>query len=176
MTDYREDDWIETYTGRRFSVMNPTPDQVCINDIGHALAHLCRFNGHCKKFYSVAQHSILVSQWCLPENQWWALLHDASEAYLCDIPRPIKQFLPEYKKLEEKYQRVIAEAFDLSWPMPDEVKELDSMILRVEHRDVMNYQGNEWAVDSQPLLEMKIGDLWPPDVAEELFLYTFMGE
>lgn len=89
----RKGDWMQTYTGRKFWPLNPRAEEVYIEDIAHSLALSCRFNGHCKVFYSIAQHSVLVSQIVKPTQQLIALLHDSAEAYLGDIIRPIKRFL-----------------------------------------------------------------------------------
>ena len=99
----RGDGWITTYTGQHFYPLDPRPHEVNMLDIAHALSMICRFNGHTQFFYSVAEHSIRCAyhaheQW--PDRielQLAALLHDASEAYLCDIPRPVKLQLPDYR-------------------------------------------------------------------------------
>lgn len=82
--------WIQTFTGKKVFPFAMTPDQVCIEDIAHALALKCRFTGHCKRFYSIAEHSVRVSWLVRPEVQLAALLHDAAEAYLPDFARPLK--------------------------------------------------------------------------------------
>src|ERR1039457_118422 len=88
------DGFIGTFSGLRFWPLDPNPEKILIDDIAHALAHQCRFGGHASRFYSVAEHSVHVSRLCPPEDALWGLLHDASEAYLVDLPRPLKQ-LPE---------------------------------------------------------------------------------
>ena len=87
-------DWLQTFTGRQFWPLGPEPTDIVIEDIGHALGSLCRFNGHCKAFYSVAQHSILVSRACEKHGlvaAFRGLMHDASETYLLDVPKPLKR-------------------------------------------------------------------------------------
>src|SRR5438552_3035736 len=109
-------DWIQTFTGKKFFPLEPNADDICIEDIAHSLSMQCRFNGHSKQFYSVAQHSVLIASWWFgdyPKLAKYALLHDASEAYLSDIPRPLKQ-LPEfefYKKAEQLLQDLIYAKF-----------------------------------------------------------------
>lgn len=105
----RSGDWIQTATGGQFWPMDPQPDEIDINDIAHALAMLCRFGGHCLRFYSVAEHSVLLSHAVPPEHALWALLHDATEGYLVDMPRPIKAFLPGYKEAEAGIVRAVIE-------------------------------------------------------------------
>src|SRR6266700_4788978 len=100
-------DWIQTAMGRKFWPMDPRSGEVFIDDIAHALSMLCRFGGHCIRFYSVAEHSVLLSRVAEPRFKLWALLHDASEAYLADVPRPVKPALVGYKDAEERVQRAI---------------------------------------------------------------------
>lgn len=100
--------------------------------IAHALAHMPRWGGHTPTFYSVAQHSMAVAVLVDPRHKLCALLHDASEAFLMDLPRPVKQLLPEYQKLETTVMQNIADAYGFEWPMPEEVKNADEMVLQQE--------------------------------------------
>jgi len=136
-SQWLEADWIQTYSGLRFYPARPTPEMITIGDIAQALSLEPRFAGQSLFHYSVAQHSILVSLHCDPADALWGLLHDASEAYLKDIPRPIKRMLPGYKRLERRVQRVIAKRFGLPWPCPESVHVADTRILVNERRDVM---------------------------------------
>lgn len=117
--------WIGTYTGRKFYPYDPKPKDVNVEDIAHSLSLQCRFNGHCEHMYSVAQHSINCTK-LLKElgydvkYQLYALLHDASEAYLSDLPRPVKEYMPEYYEVEQKVQDVIWEHFGLSNPTKED--------------------------------------------------------
>lgn len=131
-------DWILTYTGKKFYPMRPQIEDICIEDIAHALSNLCRFNGHCKEFYSVAQHSMMVSNQIMEmsgdvQQQFAGLLHDASEAYLCDVPRPIKYTASfyEYRVAELKLQAMIYKRFGV---IPNEqlIKLADDYLLRAE--------------------------------------------
>lgn len=139
----RRGDWIQTFTGKAFWPMDPRPEDIDIEDIAHALAMKCRFSGHCLEFYSVAQHSVLVSRSC-PEAPLWALLHDAAEAYLPDVARPVKRFLTGFKEIEERVERCVAERFGLPWPMPESVKRADLEALATEQRDVMGTAPMSW--------------------------------
>lgn len=132
-------DWISTASGLPFWPCHPRPVDVRIGDIAHALSHLCRFAGHTKAFYSVAQHSLLVSILCEPQDALWGLLHDASEAYVCDLPRPLKhtEALRAYRDLEDGVQAAVCEKFGLAASMPASVKAADSTLLRTEQRDLM---------------------------------------
>lgn len=110
-------DCIRTFTGRYVNVFEPTVEMICIEDIAHALARQCRFGGHLKEFYSVAQHSLDCANRVPDGFRLQALLHDASEAYLLDMPSPIKCRLGDYRGVERKLMFVIAEKFGFAWPM-----------------------------------------------------------
>lgn len=123
--------WIQTFTGRQFWPLNPRAEDVCIEDIAHALSMKCRYTGHCRQFYSVAQHSVIMTELSLSPH--WALMHDAAEAYMPDVARPVKRLIPQLKDVEDGLLKVIAEAFSLEWPIPkyveDDVKSLDLILL-----------------------------------------------
>lgn len=136
--------WTLTYTGRHFDLADPQPDQIHTNDIAHALANECRFAGHTRYFYSVAQHSVLASQIVGPEHALEALLHDASEAYLKDIPRPLKQLLPDYRAIEQRVERAIRARFGLPEEQSAEVTQADRIMLATERRDLMPAEPSEW--------------------------------
>lgn len=124
---------IETYTGVMFDVFNPKPEMFVIQDIAHALSLTCRYNGHSPWFYSVAQHSCILADLADfsygPKYGVTALLHDLSEAYITDLPRPVKLKLPDYEDLEATLMEAAAEKFDFIWPLPLEVNQLDYNIL-----------------------------------------------
>lgn len=105
------DDWFVTYTGKRIEVTRPDPSAVDITDIAHALSHLCRFGGHVTRFVSVAEHSVRVSRAVPPNLTREALLHDAAEAYIGDVIKPLKDQLPRYQDLEAAWELAIATAF-----------------------------------------------------------------
>lgn len=128
---------IRTVSGLDVDVFNIIPEMVNIDDIAHALAHQCRFGGHCSEFYSVAQHSILCSKLASTENKLAALMHDASEAYLIDIPRPIKGGLANYKELEDKVMHVIAQKFGFKYPLDKEIKDIDHQMFTIEWHELM---------------------------------------
>jgi len=148
----RTGDWIQTFTGKRFYPLDPRAEDIDINDIIHALSNQTRFAGHCTTFYSVAQHCVLVSAMCLPENALWGLLHDASEAYLVDIPSPLKKAkeFEAYRNAEAKLMLVICEVFGLPPLEPDEVKVVDKRILATEARDLTMSHGRGWSMSYEP--------------------------
>lgn len=172
-------DWIETYSGRKFHPLDPRPEDVEIEDIAHSLAMQCRFNGHCRFFYSVAEHSVLVARHVESvagrEAALWALLHDAAEAYVTDVPRPIKPMLRGYGEIEGRVMAAIAQRFGLPAVMPREVKEADRRILTDEHYRVMGREGpgvvNVWGTDGEALGVVIIG--FTPHRATFEFLREF---
>jgi hypothetical protein len=128
---------IRTVSGKYVNVFEPDPDTLCIEDIAHALAHQPRFGGHLPDFFSVAQHSIMCAETAFTHNKFNALMHDASEAYLLDIPRPIKLELSNYKEIENGLMLALAKKFGFEWPMNDSIKGLDDFHLRYEFHDLM---------------------------------------
>lgn len=131
---------IRIVTGKIVDVTCPASiKQHCTPEvIAHALAHMPRWGGHTPTFYSVAQHSIAVSLLVDPRHKLCALLHDASEAFLMDLPRPVKQLLPAYKELENQVMENIAAAYGFEWPMPEEVKKADELVLQREWEDMQS--------------------------------------
>ncbi len=134
----RKGEWFLTYTGRMFWPSDPQPEDFCIEDIAHGLSHICRYGGHCRTFYSVAQHSVLVSHHVPAEDALTALMHDATEAYIGDMIRPIKASMPHFKELEEKLWGVLAATFHLPQTIPESVKHADNRALVTERRDLMS--------------------------------------
>jgi hypothetical protein len=170
----RVGDWIQTFTGRQFWPLDPRADEIDIADIAHSLSMQCRYNGHCKRFYSVAEHSVQVCWSASPANKLVALLHDAGEAYLCDLPRPVKRSVTGYKEAEVVVERAIAERFGTPHPSPAEVHDLDARICLDERAQIMVTPPAPWG---EPFASMKpIGvtlHCWPPEIAEKWFLHMF---
>lgn len=125
-------DCIRTYSGRFVNVFEPTPEMICIEDIAHGLSRQCRFGGHLEQYYSVAQHSINCSSLVSSSQAKAALLHDATEAYMSDIPSPIKARMPEYKAIEHGLMVVIAQALSFDYPFTEEIKLIDKTMLELE--------------------------------------------
>jgi hypothetical protein len=124
---------IRTYSGKYVNPFNIREEDICIEDIAHALSLLCRFGGHCKKFYSVAEHSLLVSEILMGgEFAFEGLMHDASEAYLVDMPSPIKELMPQYREIEHNLMLVIAKKYGFNWPVSQKVKTADRLSLEWE--------------------------------------------
>lgn len=152
--------------------MDPLPHEVNIEDIAHSLSMLCRFNGHMERFYSVAEHSVYVSQLVTGKNQIWGLLHDAAEAYLSDVPSPVKKHLPQFKEIENGLQKIIAIHFNLSPAIPPEVKHADMVLLATEKKVLMKPEPDSWGELPAPSNKITIAAL-PPDMAKALFIKRF---
>jgi 5'-deoxynucleotidase YfbR-like HD superfamily hydrolase len=127
---------IRTNSGIYYNLLEPTVEMIDINDIAHALSNMPRFGGHLQSNYSVAQHSVMVMNtldvFGHRDILLEGLLHDASEAYLMDLPSPIKALLPGYYEMEDRICKVIAEKFGLQYPWPDPVKQADKEQLEFE--------------------------------------------
>jgi len=153
----RKGDWLQTYSGRAFWPLDPWPEEVTIRDIAHALSNICRFNGHSLSHCSVAQHSVLVSKIVTPDKALAGLLHDAAEAYVCDMPVPLKRCAGLgvlHEEIESRVQMVIAIKFGLR-PEEfscDEVKNADLTALATECRDFMGGErGGIWGLKCAPI-------------------------
>lgn len=183
---------VETFTGRWVNTRDPKADTICIEDIAHALANVCRYGGHCSRFYSVAEHCVFVSKRLErrrhgPVRQLGGLLHDASESYLGDIPRPLKPLLgPAYARLTDKMDAAISKALGINASVfhDDEVKSADNWALLVEARFLLPSKGvnwagsalDAWAIHDAPS-RIVVPDYWrggdPPATAESQFLLRY---
>jgi uncharacterized protein len=143
-------DWSETYTGRQYWTCDPDPEDVDLEDIAHSLSRQCRFAGHVENHYSVAQHCVLVAHHCI-QSPREGLMHDATEAYLVDIPRPYKRALRDYKFYEDLNARAIGRRFDLDLvTLPREVHEQDARALATEKRDLRRPTKWVWNIKASP--------------------------
>lgn len=169
--------YFRTHTGKRVHPLCPSPQEIDIEDVAHSLSQMCRFLGHTDGFYSVGQHSVLVSELASHRDALWGLLHDASEAYLCDLPAPIKRD-PEmsfYRIAEDRLMRAICRRFGLRPQMPRSVMAADKLALATEFRDVTTVDDPDWIVEEcgvAPISDYTIFP-WAPAVAEDRFLRRF---
>ena len=144
---------IQTITGAYFFFDEPEKHDYPIQEIAHALSNLCRYTGHVRQFYSVAQHSVHVSEWVPMGMRMWALLHDASEAYLGDVASPLKRLLPDYKAIEHRVEQSIAASYGMPFPLPPEIKRADLQMLVTEQSQLMPdgpFDKHHWP-DIEPL-------------------------
>lgn len=191
MSEYQPNgkDSICTVSGRWVRPLDPERMDIDIMDIAHSLANQCRFTGHTRQFYSTAQHSVYVSAVCeslarqraprglsagadIRERALAGLLHDASEAYIADIARPLKRadeaFATTYQRIETDLQKVIFAHFGLRWPMPNLVHEADDLLLWAEMRDLMPNDPPE-GVEAWP----HTIHAWEPTMARHFFMRRF---
>lgn len=169
--------FIETYTGRIFFPLNPDPGSIDILDIAHALSNQCRFTGHVRHFYSVAEHCIRGSLVAPPGFELVFLLHDAGEAYLSDIARPVKH-QPEfanYRTYEARIERAVEQAFKLQPNALEHptIKEIDRRMLRTEQRDLMPFLPQELDPRPEAPFDFRIYQTLGPREAETLYLKRF---
>lgn len=164
--------WMQTYTGRKFFPMQPQVDDIDITDIAHALGNLCRYNGHVDRFYSVAQHCVLVSEHVDAEHALWGLLHDAGEAYVGDMVSPLKVNMPHFVTAENAVLAAIAERFSLPVQMPQQVHEIDRRLRADEAMSLLGPAPTTW-FDPDDAIGVTI-EPWGPELAAKRYLERFM--
>lgn len=159
--------WMQTFTGHQFWPLDPHPEDIFIEDIAHALSNICRYGGHVDRFYSVAEHSWLLSKYISKENAAWALMHDAAEAYIGDMVRPLKKSMLSFGNIETQILKAIAIRFDLpGYTYPQEVTEADNRILLTERDALMAATRHPWVQDedgTEPL-PVKVVGFHPPQM------------
>lgn len=166
------DAWMQTYTGKAVYPLEFDSSMVCIEDIAWSLSHQCRYAGHSSRFYSVAEHSIHLLS-AVPEHlKLAALLHDASEAYLIDVPRPIKWALTNYSDIECRIQRVIAEWASIEVADFEAIKQYDLAILRDEQEALLPKAPRSWNVPDGLGLKNRI-QIFGASMEEVYFLFLF---
>ena len=171
------DNWIQTYTGLRLDLLDPDPATINLDDIAHALALQCRFNGHCREFYSVAEHSVRVAR-ILPERlRAWGLMHDATEAYIGDIVRPLRRAagLECLDEIETDVLAAVAVRFglpllgDVPFADYEAIRHADDILLATEARDLMAPPPEDWGLTVEPLPDTI--EPWGQRQAERSFLW-----
>lgn len=160
---------MQTHTRRRFYPMDPRAEDIDSEDIAHALSLLCRYGGHIDRFYSVAEHCVLMSQVVAPESALHALLHDATEAYVVDVPRPLKRYLADYRMVEAKVWLAIAEKFGIDPELPADVHDADNRMLLNETAILMPGVGVWAGLQGLDPLPVEVKG-WPPERAKVRYL------
>jgi len=177
-TKYKAVSYIETYTGRKFFPLAPSVEMCSIIDIAHHLSNQCRYSGATEQFYSTAQHCCILASYVENVMKGSAmdclqiLIHDAAEAYLVDVPRPVKQFMPDFRIWDRKIQMTIREWLGLAdVAIPTWQDDLDSRVIVDERHQIMSDSGNDWGHDLEPL-KVRV-EHWPPRMAEKQFLFRY---
>ena len=179
---YNPEDYIELYSGVPYFFMDPNSHDYEIEDIAHSLSMQCRYGGHTRVFYSVAEHCVRLADYTRdninnnPRYVRTALLHDAGEAFLVDIPRPIKNLLPDYKKIEAPIEMAVATQWDLMYDpkqggWPEWLRQLDMRICRDERKQLLSPDSkNVWGIDKMEPLGITRTLGWTQAQAKEAFL------
>lgn len=169
---------IQTYSGYFFNFLNPDPNTINIVDIAHALSNECRFGGHCKWHYSVAQHSVYVSRLCPLELKFAGLMHDAPEHVVKDMMSPLKMLLPDYKKVEKRVTKIIMNKFGLPELVHPAVKVADIRMLATEKRDIMgpliDPDNGQWKIVEDVLWAPFSIERMTPEQANLMFLEEYL--
>ena len=163
---------ILTAAGRYFDFTRPADCAFDIDEIAHALSNICRFAGHTRTFYSVAQHSVHVSHLVPQEHALAGLLHDAHEAFVGDVVSPLKQLLPDYKAVERRVETAVLARFGLPPMLPECVKDADLVMLATERRDLMPPL-DDWEVIRGVTRLVDPITPWPPELACWRFLERY---
>jgi 5'-deoxynucleotidase YfbR-like HD superfamily hydrolase len=158
--------------GTYFDFLDPESAAFDIEDVAHGLSHICRFAGQCRKFYSVAEHSVYVSFLVPEEYALAALLHDAAEAFVGDVAKPLKDLLPEYKAIEDRVETMVLGRFGLSKPLHPSIKEADIIMLATEQRALMRNDDDWHYTHGRQPADIEIKAM-PPAEARAFFLVRF---
>lgn len=165
--------WIQLASGTAFFLDNVDNNAYRISDIAHALSNQCRFSGHVSSFYSVAEHSVHCSYLVPPQYALTALLHDASEAYLGDVSKPLKAMLPEYCKIEDRVMRAIARTFAIEYPFPEVIKTVDVQVLFAERNRLIGPPVYPWIGENDVIPASVDIQCWGPVEARNIFLRRY---
>lgn len=176
-SDWGRGAWMQTFSGLQFFPLDPKVEDVAAIDIAHALSLTCRYGGHVKQFYSVAEHCVRISWWLQEQGEPWdvqlaGLLHDAAEAYIGDMVRPLKHHMPAYQEIDRDVSRVIYSVFgcptEYADELPPRVKEADNRILLDERDALLSTPPGSWEQDALHPLGIPI-TCWPPASAEAMY-------
>ncbi len=163
--------WINTVSGLRFYPLDPRPEEIIASDIAWSLSMICRFNGGLRRFFSVAQHCVMVAENVPPDLALAGLLHDASEAYVGDVITPLKAILDgKFKELEHRIDRAIFEKFEVAYPMDPEIKAADKRAVATEIRD-LTPASVYWQPGTEPFVP--VIEPWDQEMAYNTWMWKF---
>lgn len=170
--------WIQTASGLKFPLLDPDPSVILIHDIAHSLSMLCRFNAQCLRPYSVAEHCVHVSYEIAPHLALIGLMHDTAEAYLGDVPGPLKGCLPFFITIESQLIQAIGAKYGFAYPekgTPEarELKRADIQLLVDEKAVLMAPAPEPWPPAAPPVKDTGRIQCWPPAMAKARFLARY---
>lgn len=171
MSAARIGDWMQTASGIAYHHLDPRPEDINIGDIAHGLSNICRYNGQCLRFYSVAEHSVLVSLVVPPKFAMQGLMHDATEAYVGDMVRPLKRAMPKFVEVEDLAWRAISARFTLPYELDPTVKRADTDVCLAEKEVLLGPSPKPWSMPGTPA-DVRIRALAPAS-AKQLFMNRY---
>lgn len=159
-------------SGHYFDLLDPENSTFTIEDVALGLSHACRFAGQCRWHYSVAQHSVHVSALVAPEHAYAGLMHDAAEAFIGDVTKPLKDLLPDYRRIEKNVEAAVFARFGVPDPLPSAVKEADMVMLATEQAQLMRNHDDWNYTRGRAPADIVLANM-RPEQACELFLERF---
>lgn len=160
------------FGGSYFDFAAPETSAFTIEDIAHGLAMTCRFAGQCRRHYSVAQHSFHVSQVVPSQHAYQGLMHDAPEAFVGDMAKPLKIMLPDYRAIEKHVESAVFSRFKVATPLPPTIKEADIRMLVTEQHQLMRNRDDWSYCRGREPFDFEI-PTWSPEEAKAKFLERF---
>lgn len=161
--------WIQSFTGQAIDFVEPDLTNFSIVDVAHSLSHICRYTGHSRLHYSVAEHSVHCSYMAEPGDELEALMHDAVESIVGDVAKPLKVLLPAYQVIEDRMDRAVRKRFGLLPHIPPPVKMVDVRMLATEAPQAMGEPPKSWGLESITPFDLKL-KYWSPFIAKHKFL------
>lgn len=155
-----------------FNFLEPEKCSFSLRVIAHALSNICRFGGHCPQYYSVAQHSVYVSQLVPSEYAFQGLMHDSAEAFVGDVCKPLKDLLPDFKIVEDNVERALFELYSLSLPLDPSIKEADIVMLATEQKQLFGNEDTWGYCGGRQPADLTITYM-SPEQAEEFFVNRY---
>ena len=159
-------------SGNYFDFDAPDSSVFTIEDIAHALSLICRFGGHCSRHYSVAQHSVHVSQFVPPQHAYQGLMHDAPEFAVGDVAKPLKVMCPDYVVIEKRVEAAVFRRFNVATPLPLTIKDADGRMLATEQRQLMHNADDWHHTHGKAPYDFQI-PVWTPAEARVRFLEAY---